>query len=183
MEYSLTNSTIRVSEELDTVPRIWNPHESVGEHTREAIALVDAYIEVVRKYGWNPESIKRLLKIHDIPEILTGDVDPRYSLAHIKHTTEEWAMSLLVSNTRDRDAWHEYAAGETLDAQFAKMFDKLQFLNELIQHKEHYHEYPTAFENYRKHFEPFPEFLEIAQLQYIKVIMLMVNASFMQNIP
>ncbi len=101
-----------------------------------------------------------LLEVHDIPEILTEDTDPRYTDAHVKHIREEWAMILLISNPDDREAWYEYAAGESIDAQFAKAFDKMQFLLKL-QEIGWENEYSGAMRNYRKYFLPFPELLQI----------------------
>ena len=58
-------------------------------------------------------------------------MDPRYIHPNMKFSFEEWAMMRLISNQADRDIWYEYTTGETLDAQFAKAFDKLQFLENL----------------------------------------------------
>lgn len=60
-------------------------------------------------------------------------MDPRFTNPSTKFYLEEWAMRSLISNQNDQDLWYEYSSGETLDAQFAKAFDKLQFLNELIK--------------------------------------------------
>lgn len=98
--------------------------------------------------------------VHDIPEILTGDIDPRYMNSNKKNSLEEWAMTNLISNPNDRDLWYEYAFGETINSKFAKAFDKLQFLNNLIRLSEET-EYWNAMKKYRVHFEPFPELLQI----------------------
>lgn len=60
-------------------------------------------------------------------------MDPRYTDPQSKSQLEEWAMTRLITDTTDRELWYEYSLGETLDAQFAKAFDKLQFLNELLK--------------------------------------------------
>lgn len=167
-EYTISQSFAVLKQYLSKIQRVWtkNPEitakESVLEHTQESIALVKKFSDIIKKYGWNPLRIIHLLEVHDIPEILTGDTDPRGTDAHIKHTREEWAMILLISDSEDRDAWYEYAAGESIDAQFAKAFDKMQFLLKLqaIGWKS---EYPWALRNYRKYFLPFPELLEIVE--------------------
>ena len=66
----------------------------------------------------------------------------------------------FLSDQNERNLWYEYSSGETLDAQFAKAFDKLQFLNELIKLWDH-KEYNWALKHYRKYFIPFPELLDI----------------------
>lgn len=156
----LSASSLQVSKQLHQIPRVWNQKESVWVHTEEAIQLATQHGEIVRKYGWNPDRVRAILRVHDIPELLTEDKDPRYTCPHLKHTTEEWAMSLLIGNESDRQLWYEYSTWESIDAQFAKAFDKLQFLREL-ENIPWISEYRNAMELYRKYFEPFSELLKI----------------------
>lgn len=161
-----SESILALEKFLSDVQRVWTKdpeiqeEESVLDHTRESIELARKYSHIIEQYGWNPLRVVHLLEVHDIPEILTGDTDPRRIDAHVKHVREEWAMTLLISNPSDREAWQEYAEGESIDAQFAKAFDKMQFLLKL-QKIGWRSEYPWAMRNYRKYFLPFPELLEI----------------------
>lgn len=164
-KYSLIQNTISaatrmVATQLDAVPRVWNNKETVWVHTEETILLAKKYREIIKTYGWSLPRIIDLLQVHDIPEILTGDMDPRKIKSNKKYPLEDWAMTNLISNPNDRDLWYEYSSGDSLDAQFAKAFDKLQFLNELIKLWD-INEYNWALKNYRLYFEPFPELLKI----------------------
>lgn len=160
-------ATQAVAKLLNYVPRVWTTEEpfqkekeNVWIHTTETIALIKEYANLIKKYWWDMAHIINLLIVHDIPEILTGDMDPRLIDPNTKFYLEEWAMTNLISNPNDRDLWYEYAFGETIDSKFAKVFDKLQFLNNLIRLWEET-EYWNAMKKYRVHFEPFPELLQI----------------------
>jgi 5'-deoxynucleotidase YfbR-like HD superfamily hydrolase len=83
--------------------------------------------------GVHFEKLRTLLAIHDICEVLTGDIDPRSCPKGTKYRYEEWAMSLLVTNPIDRDYWYEYSEGESLESRVAKMLDKLQFLLKMLE--------------------------------------------------
>lgn len=160
-------ATHAVASLLNDVPRVWTTiepfqkeTESVWTHTTETIALTKKYDYIIEKYWWDIAHIINLLLVHDIPEILTGDMDPRKIKSNKKNPLENWAMTNLISNPNDRDLWYEYSSWETLDAQFAKAFDKMQFLLKL-QTIWWESEYPWALENYRKYFLPFTELLQI----------------------
>ncbi len=160
IQKTISDATRMVATQLDAVPRVWNDNESVWVHTEETILLAKKYREIIKTYGWSLPRIISLLQVHDIPEILTGDMDPRFTNPNTKFYLEEWAMTSLVSDPNDRDLWYEYSSGESIDAQFAKAFDKLQFLNELIKLWD-INEYNWALKHYRLYFEPFPELLKI----------------------
>lgn len=160
IQNTISGATRMVATQLDAVPRVWNDKESVWVHTEETILLAKKYWEIIKTYGWSLPRIISLLQVHDIPEILTGDMDPRFTNAQSKFQLEELALTYLISNPNDRDLWYEYSSGDSLDAQFAKAFDKLQFLNELIK-LWNSDEYNWALKHYRLYFEPFPELLKI----------------------
>lgn len=160
IQTTISVATQKVTEQLKGIPRVWNNEENVWIHTEGTIELAKKYREIIEIYGWSLSRIIDLLQVHDIPEILTGDMDPRFTNPSTKFYLEEWAMRSLISNQNDQDLWYEYSSGETLDAQFAKAFDKLQFLNELIKLWDH-KEYNWALKHYRKYFIPFPELLDI----------------------
>lgn len=160
IQSTISKATLKVAEQLKYVPRVWNNEESVWTHTEGTIELAKKYREIIALYGWSLSWVIDLLKLHDIPEILTGDMDPRFTNPNSKYYLEEWAMTSLISNQNDRSLWYEYSLGESLNAQFAKAFDKLQFLNELIKRWDK-KEYYWALGHYRKYFIPFPELLRI----------------------
>lgn len=160
IQSTISKATLKVAEQLKDVPRIWNSEETVWTHTEGTIELAKKYREIIALYGWSLSWVIDLLKLHDIPEILTGDMDPRFTNPNSKYYLEEWAMTSLISNQNDRSLWYEYSLGESLNAQFAKAFDKLQFLNELIKRWDK-KEYYWALGHYRKYFIPFPELLMI----------------------
>ena len=162
MGWTLSNNTIQVLNELNHVPRVWTTflkwQESVGEHTNECIALVDQWEKEVKDLWWDPTRMKTLLKVHDICEILTWYIDPRYIHAGKKYWHEEWAIGLLMWNISDREAWYEYSLGESLDSQIAKMLDKLQFLTKMLA-LWYFNETKNAYQCYYKvYFEKFPFF-------------------------
>mgnify|MGYP003472766816 FL=1 len=160
IQTTISVATIKVIEQLKNVPRVWNKEENVWVHTEGTIELAKKYRDIIAIYGWSLSRIIDLLRVHDLPELLTGDMDPRFTNPHSKFQLEEWAMINLISDQNERNLWYEYSSGETLDAQFAKAFDKLQFLNELIKLWDH-KEYNWALKHYRKYFIPFPELLDI----------------------
>ena len=155
-------SVTLLNNSLPLVSRIWTKSlpwkESVAEHTMWALILVDQYKKLIEDLWWNPARIQAMLRIHDLPEILTWDIDPRSIAEHTKYYFEEWAMTLLIQNEKDRDLWYEYSQWETLDAQIAKMIDKLQFIEKML-HLWHTDKARSAYYiNYRKYFLPFPPF-------------------------
>lgn len=160
IQSTISSATQKVAEQLKGVPRVWNNEENVWVHTEGTIELAKKYREIIAMYGWSFSRIIDLLQVHDIPEILTGDMDPRFTNPNTKFYLEEWAMTSLVSDPNDRDLWYEYSSGESIDAQFAKAFDKMQFLLKL-QTIWWESEYPWALANYRKYFLPFTELLQI----------------------
>jgi 5'-deoxynucleotidase YfbR-like HD superfamily hydrolase len=160
IQSTISEATLKVAEQLKDVPRVWNNEETVWTHTEGTIELAKKYKEIIALYGWSLSWVIDLLKLHDIPEILTGDMDPRFTNPNTKFYLEEWAMTSLISNQNDRSLWYEYSLGGSLEAQFAKAFDKLQFLNELIKRWDK-KEYYWALGHYRKYFIPFPELLKI----------------------
>lgn len=160
IQSTISRATLRVAIQLKDVPRIWNNEENVWAHTEGTIELAKKYSEIIKAHGWSLSRIIDLLQVHDIPEIITGDTDPRYIEASTKYKNEEEAMLTLIIDKNDRELWYEYSSGKTLDAQFAKAFDKLQFLNELIKLWD-FKEYNWALKHYRKYFIPFPELLNI----------------------
>jgi 5'-deoxynucleotidase YfbR-like HD superfamily hydrolase len=160
IQSTISEATLKVAEQLKDVPRVWNNEETVWTHTEGTIELAKKYKEIIAPYGWSLSWVIDLLKLHDIPEILTGDMDPRFTNPNTKFYLEEWAMTSLISNQNDRSLWYEYSLGGSLEAQFAKAFDKLQFLNELIKRWDK-KEYYWALGHYRKYFIPFPELLKI----------------------
>lgn len=160
VQSTISDATRRVAEQIKNIPRVWNNEENVWIHTEGTIELAKKYRKIIKTYGWSISRVIDLLFVHDIPEILTGDMDPRFTDPNTKFYLEEWAMTSLISNQNDRDLWYEYSSGETLDTQFAKAFDKLQFLNELKKLWDT-DEYQWAFNFHRKFFDPFPELLAI----------------------
>lgn len=139
--------------------------ETVGEHTREVVLLVSMETE---RLGYNTRRAELMARLHDLPEVLTGDITPYDAMGEkadlrkwnppteeevrLKRMEERYALHKL---TRDlppklreeyREAWEEYAKGETREARLVHWIDVRQ---RLLKAKHYY----DAFKKLGKTFE------------------------------
>lgn len=141
-----------------------NP-ETVGEHTREVISLV--WMEAERG-GLKTQRAILMARLHDLPEILTGDITPYDNKGEgvdlrkwnplseeevrLKRERECGAVHKLTRGLPPklrqeyREAWGEYARGETPEARLVHWIDVRQ---RLLKAKHYY----DAFKKLGKTFE------------------------------
>lgn len=139
--------------------------ETVGEHTREVVSLVSMEAEM---RGYNTRRAELMARLHDLPEVLTGDITPydkkgegvdlrkwnppTEEEVRLKRMEEWYALYKLTRDLppklRDeyRSAWEEYAEGETPEAKLVHVADKLQ---RLLKAKHYY----DTFKKMGKNFE------------------------------
>lgn len=105
--------------------------ENDAEHSWTICLMAMLFAE----YANVPVRIDRvvlMLLIHDVVEIDAGDTflysAQRPDAVHQERAAAERIFGLLPDDQRDWliDAWHEYEARETPEAQFAAVFDRLQ---------------------------------------------------------
>lgn len=116
-----------------------NRQESVAEHTwRMTMMALVLYDQLEHKVDL-PKTLKMLV-LHDLAEIYTGDHHAWKGKLAGKHQNEKSAIKKILSILKNRDKekelfdlWLEFENNETYEAQFAQAVDKLEVL---IQHNE-----------------------------------------------
>jgi len=86
----------------------------------------------------DPQRVLELAIIHDLPEVITGDITP-----HDEITTEEKASAenlaaakLFSTNGRLGALWNEYCEHQTPEAQFVHELDKLDMALQAIRYNQ-----------------------------------------------
>jgi putative hydrolase of HD superfamily len=111
--------------------------ENTAEHSWHLILMALS----LARYANGPIDVNRVVKmlaLHDLGEIGVGDV-PLYDPARsqVQAEEEEFVKELFSTLPRELekeflDLWMEFAAGQTLEARFARAMDRFQpFLNNL----------------------------------------------------
>jgi len=80
--------------------------------------------------GVNRERALAMAVVHDLPEIIAGDITPHDGVSgEDKHAREASALAMLTGDLpagdEVRTLWNEYEAGATPEARFVKACDKL----------------------------------------------------------
>lgn len=126
--------------EADRLKSVLRANAIIGGARRENSAEhswhVMLYALVLAEYAAEPIAIERvltMLMLHDLVEIdagdapLHGDYDP-VALARAEEAAAERLFGLLPGEqgARLEALWHEFEAGQTADAAFAKAIDRIQ---------------------------------------------------------
>ncbi len=102
--------------------------ESVADHTFRTALLCMIFSSLE---GLDELKMLRMALIHDLPEVITGDLTPSEK-AKVDKNNEEDAMksllSLLPKEVRGKhiQAWHEYVSNETAEAMAVRQLEKLE---------------------------------------------------------
>lgn len=103
--------------------------ESVADHTYATAFVAMVYSDIM---GLDTGRVVRMALLHDLAESVTGDITPG-SLPEGKKESDERAamdaiLALLPEGARGayREAWAEYAAGESREASLVRQADKLE---------------------------------------------------------
>ncbi len=119
---------------LKTIPRAgWlrckvNNPESVADHTFRTAFMAMILGDILKL---NTEKLLKMALLHDLPEIITGDITPFENLSlDEKRTKEQDAISELFLSIPNGDEyktlWLEYAHEQSSEAILIRNLDKLE---------------------------------------------------------
>ena len=111
--------------------------ESVAAHSWGAAWLVAALCPD----GVDRGSALEMAVIHDLAEVRIGDITPADGVPEeVKLVMEGEALDAMLQNiphgSRIRDLWGEFEAGETAEARFARVCDKLDMALQSVVYSE-----------------------------------------------
>ncbi len=124
-----------------TWANVQNP-ESVAEHIFRT-AILGLIIADMKKL--DTEKVVRMCLIHDLPEAIIGDWDPK---AKKKLGMEKWKakekeavnrlLSLLPENSKQKyvDAWNEFEGMKTEESKVVKQLDRLEMIIQALEYLE-----------------------------------------------
>lgn len=120
---------------------IENP-ESVADHSFRAAFLA---LILGEKFALDSSRLIKLLLIHDLAEVETGDLTPRdYDSEKEKFEMEKKAVESIFNRFGDETdivkLWKEFEIGDSQEAKIARDIDKLEMVIQAIEYEE---EYPT----------------------------------------
>jgi len=102
--------------------------ESVADHTfRTALfCMIFSSLE-----GLDELKMLQMALIHDLPEVIVGDLTPSQKIKADKNKEEDAMKSLLAFlpkkvGSKYIKVWHEYASGETVEAKTVRQLEKLE---------------------------------------------------------
>lgn len=98
--------------------------ESVAAHSW-GIALLCLEFAPRVKPVLDLEKVLKLALIHDVPEVLAGDITPHDGIPKLQKQRLERDSANVVLNTTMLDWWEEYAENSTPEANFVHCMDKI----------------------------------------------------------
>lgn len=127
--------------------------ESVADHSFRASFIG---LMIGEKYGLNTSKILKFLLLHDVSEIITGDVTPEEDFTEKeKLNRERDALEQIFEGIDDKETflelWEEFVRSESKEAKIANDIDKLEMALQAV-------EYGEKFPN-----KDFSEFTETAK--------------------
>ena len=147
--------------------RIIIRRESAAEHSWNAMVLAD---ELCPDYV-NVSEVNQLLKYHDYPEIMAGDV-PLFNVEererHKEKERKAYGFCVLISSDKIgenvRKYWPEFEYGTSIEARYARAIDRLDGLMTRISNGHKLDETHGSVEKYwqtwSKDLREVPELLE-----------------------
>jgi 5'-deoxynucleotidase YfbR-like HD superfamily hydrolase len=124
----------RKSGKLKNIPRtgwirigIKSP-ESVADHTFRTALLCMVFSSLE---GLDELKMLQMALIHDLPEVIVGDLTPLEKVREDKNSEEAAMKSLLAflpKGVRDKyvKVWHEYTGNESAEARAVRQLEKLE---------------------------------------------------------
>jgi len=112
--------------------------ESVADHTFRTALLCMVFS---RLEGLDELKMLQMALIHDLPEVIVGDLTPSEKVKANKKNEEDAMKSLLAflpKEVRCRyiEVWHEYANGETVEAKAVRQLEKLEMALQAREYEE-----------------------------------------------
>jgi len=105
-----------------------NDPESVADHTYGTAVISMVLGDIM---GLDTEKMMRMALLHDLPEILTGDITPYDEITSAeKHEKEKTAINSLFNDipngNRYISLWQEYENGDSAEAVVVRNIDKFE---------------------------------------------------------
>ncbi|RSL81390.1 hypothetical protein CEP52_017208 [Fusarium oligoseptatum] len=146
-----------VSQNLSRKRKGWIRHgieepESVAEHSWMMAALCLTLPEVPEVHGVDIQCCMAMAVLHDMAETLVGDITPADNVAKSeKYRREQLAMKFStnhVSDSRVKEWWMEFEAGETSRSKVVQDMDKIEMMIQAL-----------GYEKKKNHETGLPEFM------------------------
>jgi len=118
--------------------------ESVADHTLRC-ALMALLLGERSGLEVDTSRLVKMLLIHDLGEIETGDITPHESISkEEKRKMEKKAIEKLFGSLEEKEEllelWWEFETGEDREAKIARDIDKLEMILQALDYKEEYTE-------------------------------------------
>ena len=112
--------------------------ESVADHTFRTALLCMIFSSLE---GLDELKMLQMALLHDLPEVIIGDLTPSEK-NKVNKNSEENAMKKLLSflpkeiRGKYLEIWHEYAIGETTEAKIVRQLEKLEMVLQAREYEE-----------------------------------------------
>ncbi|UCG95244.1 MAG: HD domain-containing protein [archaeon] len=110
--------------------------ESVAEHSFRVTLMA---LILSEKMGFDKDKCVKMAIVHDLSEILAGDMTPYDEISEGgKHEKEEEAIKKLTEKLHDKEIlelWNEYEERKTPEAKFVYEADKLEMLLQAYEYE------------------------------------------------
>ncbi len=111
--------------------------ESVADHSYAATSMAMIISDLA---GTNTEKVMKMMLIHDLPEVIIGDLIPGEDIN--KDIEEGKAIKNILKNLPEKmqieysEIWKEFKVNKTKEAQLVHEIDKLELIIQLFLYKE-----------------------------------------------
>lgn len=135
---------VKKSGQLKKIPRagwikvgIKSP-ESVADHTFRTALLCMIFSSLE---GLDELKMLQMALIHDLPEVIIGDLTPSEKIGTGNHSEEDAMKNLLAflpKEVQDKyfKVWHEYVGNETVEARAVRQLEKLEMALQAREYEE-----------------------------------------------
>jgi len=112
--------------------------ESVADHVFRTTFLAMVYGDLK---GLDSEKMMRMALLHDLPEIITGDLRPEEKTAKLREEEYEAMkkiLSYLPRGLRDSymKTWREFEEGTSQEAKLVRELDKLEMAMQALEYQQ-----------------------------------------------
>ncbi len=116
--------------------------ESVADHTFRS-ALMALFLS--ERFGLDTDRLVKMLLIHDLGEVETGDITPYEDFSkEEKRSMEREALEKLLDPIEEKEElvelWQQFETGEEKEAKVARDIDRLERILQAMEYKEEYQE-------------------------------------------
>ncbi|MBS3817561.1 MAG: HD domain-containing protein [Candidatus Thermoplasmatota archaeon] len=116
--------------------------ESVADHSFRS-----AFIGLVlgERSGLDTDKIVKMLLLHDLAEVETGDITPHEGISKKeKRALEKGALEDLFDPIEEKEGlielWDEFETGQSMEAKVARDIDTLEMILQAVEYQEEYPE-------------------------------------------